>query len=271
MNTLSDAIVRVCAQDTMDLMRNRPDLQWAPESYWWPGIQLAWHQHFRTAPDGDTLTARELNDSLIRSGVPASSIRQSGKHTLVELDNISFVYRDKQFKYALDPVLQVSPQLRGTKYSECGHAFVNPRLSADETVAFMLAVDESVPAAQAASLDAYQAGLRERKIREVKQQVAKEYLDRLFQGKVPLEIESCSIADSKPGAMDLIRLNIRKKGRHGWTGRRFYIPYDDRDLIPGPEWIKECISTPVSHICRVEMFVDEDTGEVVPILRCEGI
>ena len=271
MNTLSEKIVSVCAQDTMDLVRNRPDLLWTPDEYWWPGIQLAWHQHFWPAKAYYNLTAGELYDSLVKLGVPASSIRQSGKHTTVELDNISFVYRDKQYKYVDGPLLQVAPHITGKKFSECGHSFVNPRYTADETAAFMLALNESVPAAKAASLDAYQAGLRERKIREIKQRVALEYLDRMFQGDVPWEIESCHIADSEPGAMDLIRLNIRKKGRHGWTGRRFYIPYDDRDLIPGPEWIKECISTPVSHICRVEMFVDEDTGEVVPILRCEGI
>ena len=271
MNTPSETIVRTSVEYTLSMMRLRPDLRWDPESYWWPGIQVAWHRHFRSGQVYNDLTAGELYDSLVKFGVPASSIRKSGKHTTVELDNISFVYRDRRYKYVDGPVLQVAPHLSGKKFSECSHSFVNPGYTADETVAFMLAINENVPAVQASCIDAYQAGLRERKIREIKQQVAEDYLDKLFHGNVPQEIESCSITDSEPGAMDLIRLAIRKKGRHGWTGHRFYIPYDDRNMIPGPEWIQECISYPASHICRVEMFVDEDTGEVIPILRCEAL
>ena len=161
MGNLSESIVRICTGNTLSLMRSHPDLQWAPDSYWWPGIQLAWVQPFSPGAYDCTLSTEQLNRRLIESGVPAESIKQDGRHTLLELDNISFVYRDKQYKYD-GPVLQVSPHISGKKFSECGHAFVSPCCSADELVTFMLAINESVPAAQQASLDAYQDGLRER-------------------------------------------------------------------------------------------------------------
>ena len=87
-------------------------------------------------------------------------------NTLLELDNISFVYRDKQYKYC-GFVLQVSPHIPGKKFSECGHAFVNPKCSADELVTFMLAINESVPAVKLACIDAYRDGLKERSVRYV--------------------------------------------------------------------------------------------------------
>ena len=161
MSNLSESIVRICAENTLSLMRSHPDLHWAQDSYWWPGIQLAWVRPFWPGVHSGTLTADQLNKRLIEFGIPADSIKKTGKHTMLVLDNISFVYRDKQYKYD-GPVLQVSPHISGKKFGECGHAFVCPCCSADELVTFMLAINESVPAAQQASLDAYQDGLRER-------------------------------------------------------------------------------------------------------------
>ena len=40
---------------------------------------------------GKALTADQLNKKLIEFGVPAESIKKSGKHTLLELGNKSFV------------------------------------------------------------------------------------------------------------------------------------------------------------------------------------
>ena len=246
-------------------MRSRTNLQWAPDSYWWPGIQLAWVNPFWPGCQGKALTADQINKRLIEFGVPAESIKKSGRHTLLELGNISFVYRDKQYKYD-GPVLQMSPHIPGKQFSECGHAFVNPRCSADELVTFMLAINESVPAAQSASLDAYQEGLRERKEREIRQQVADEYVNRLFNGDIPGEIASCSIADSVPGAMDLIRFTIRDNGAQ-WSPKRVLdIPFSDRDRLSNPDLIRDFISTPHSLNAIMEIF-DDESGESVPFLR----
>lgn len=246
-------------------MRSRTNLQWAPDSYWWPGIQLAWVNPFLPGSCGKALTTDQLNKRLIEFGVPSESIKKSGKHTLLELGNIAFVYRDKQYKYD-GPVLQVSPHIRGRKFSDCGHAFVNPKCSADELVTFMLAINESVPAAQSASLDAYQDGLRERKEREIRQQVADEYVNRLFNGDIPGEIASCSIADSVPGAMDLIRFTIRDNDVQWSPKRAFDIPFSDRDRLPSPDWIRDFISTP--HLLNAIMGTfDDESGESVPVLR----
>ena len=247
-------------------MRSRTNLQWAPDSYWWPGIQLAWVNPFWPGSCGKALTADQLNQRLIEFGVPAESIKKSGKHTMLELGNISFVYRDKQYKYD-GPVLQMSPHIPGKKFSECGHAFVNPRCSADELVTFMLAINESVPAAQSASLDAYQDGLRERKEREIRQQVADEYFSRLFNGDIPGEIVSCTIADSVPGAMDLIRFTIRDNGVQWSSNRAFDIPFSERDSLPGPDWIRDFISDPHLLNAIMEIFDDDESGESVPVLR----
>ena len=246
-------------------MRSRTNLQWAPDSYWWPGIQLAWVNPFWPGSRGKALTADQLNKRLIEFGVPTESIKNSGRHTLLELGNISFVYRDKQYKYD-GPVLQMSPHIPGKKFSECGHAFVNPRCSADELVTFMLAINESVPAAQSASLDAYQDGLRERKEREIRQQVADEYFSRLFNGDIPGEIVSCTIADSVPGAMDLIRFTIRDNGARWSPKRAFDIPFSDRDRLPSPDWIRDFISDPHLLNAIMEIF-DDESGESVPVLR----
>lgn len=246
-------------------MRSRTNLQWTPDSYWWPGIQLAWVNPFRPGIRGKTLTTDQLNKRLIEFGVPSESIKKSGKHTLLELGNIAFVYRDKQYKYD-GPVLQVSPHIRGRKFSDCGHAFVNPMCSADELVTFMLAINESVPAAQSASLDAYQDGLRERKEREIRQKVADEYVNRLFNGDIPGEIAYCSIADSVPGAMDLIRFTIRDNGAQWSPKRAFDIPFSDRDRLPSPDWIRDFISDPHLLNAIMEIF-DDESGESVPVLR----
>ena len=265
MSNLSESIVRVCVNNTLSLMRSRTNLQWAPDSYWWPGIQLAWVNPFWPGSRGKALTADQLNKRLIEFDVPAESIKKSGRHTLLELGNISFVYRDKQYKYD-GQVLQMSPHIPGKKFSECGHAFVNPRCSADELVTFMLAINESVPAAQSASLDAYQDGLRERKEREIRQQVADEYFSRLFNGDIPGEIVSCTIADSVPGAMDLIRFTIRDNGVQWSSNRAFDIPFSERDSLPGPDWIRDFISDPHLLNAIMEIF-DDESGESVPVLR----
>ena len=117
MNYLSESIVRVCVNNTLSLMRDYTNLQWTPDSYWWPGIQLAWVNPFLPGIRGESITTDQLNEKLIEFGIPAESIKKSGKHTLLELDNISFVYREKQYKY-YGPVFEVSPHIRGKKFRE---------------------------------------------------------------------------------------------------------------------------------------------------------
>lgn len=267
MSNLSKAIVRVCVNNTLSLIRSHSDLQWPADSYWWPGIQLAWAQYFWPETLGNnTVTTDQLHKKLFESGVPIESIKKSGKHTMLVLDNISFVYRDKKYK-GVGPQLQVSPQMPGKKYNECGHSFVQPMCSADDLVTFMLAINESIPDAKTATLDAYHAGLRERKEREILQQVANEYVNRLFDGDIPGEIISCTIADSTPGAMDLIRLTIRDKDAKWSSKRTLDIPFSERDKITCPDQIRYFILDSELHNAIIEIFVDDESGDSVPILR----
>ena len=155
MNDLYESIVRSCVSNTKDLLNKYPDLQWPPEMYWWPGIQLAWVHPFWPGAHSDTLTSEQLSESLIELGVPASSIKKLGKHTLVELENIAFIYREKQYKYEQSPTLQVSPHILGCKFKECGHAFVHPNCEPEALAAFILTIDQSIPVAKVACIDAY--------------------------------------------------------------------------------------------------------------------
>ena len=246
-------------------MRSHANLQWTPDSYWWPGIQQAWATPFLPGTRGGILTTDLLNRKLIESGIPAGAFKKSGKHTLLELGNISFVYRDKQYKY-YGPVLRISPHIPGKKFSECGHAFVSPECSADELVTLILAINESVPAAQSACIDAYQDGLRERKEREIRQQVANEYINKLFDGDIPGEIVSYIIADSVPGAMDLIRLTIRGNGTH-MHKRTFDIPFSERDNMLCPDLIRDFISESSALGAILELFHDDETGDSIPFIR----
>ncbi len=155
MNDLYESIVRSCVSNTKDLLNKYPDLQWPPEMYWWPGIQLAWVRPFSPGIRCQALTVTLLNKSLIERGVPASSIKKLGAYTLLELDNIAFVYRDRQYKYENGPVLQISPHLLGCKFKECGHAFVSPNCSEDALAEYILMINRIIPATREACIAAY--------------------------------------------------------------------------------------------------------------------
>ena len=81
MSNFSESIVRVCVNNTLSLMRDYTNLQWTPDSYWWPGIQLAWVNPFLPGIRGESITTDQLNEKLIEFGIPAESIKKSGKHT----------------------------------------------------------------------------------------------------------------------------------------------------------------------------------------------
>ena len=69
--------------------------------------------------------------------------------------------------------------------------------------------------------------------------------------------------------MDLICLTIRDKNQYSWAKRHFYIPYSDRDLLPSNEWILDFIADPRPTLAWVDIFTDDETGEIVPIMRYE--
>lgn len=211
------------------------------------------------------MTAEEFNKKLVESGVPTDSIKRSGKHYILELDNISFVYREKYYKHS-GTTVAVSPHFRGVKFYEGGHAYVNPDCPVDQLVSYVRAINESVPAVKSACVDAFKDGLKERKAREILQQVANVYARNLFGNNIPSEIVSCTIADSQPGAMDLIRFTVLDKGTR-WPRRIFEIPLSEKDRLPGPGWIRDFISDKTLLMARMEILVDDETGESVPIMR----
>ena len=262
MISLKEKIVGDCVRNTLGTMRNRPDLQWAPEDYWWPGIQLAWLNLSwpNCLPPHKPMSADEVSRALVERGVPESAIRACGKHTRAELGNITFIYFNKRFKDGRVE-LRISPHINGLKFKECGHAFHSPNVGAAVIACNMLAINESVPACRTACAAAYQDGLRERKIREIKAETARTFLKDLFGGNKPDGLTGFTIADSRPGAMDLIRLRLA-------DGRRFDIPFEDRDMLP-LEYVTDFISTKDTsvHSGALEIFVDEETGKRYPIAR----
>ena len=96
--------------------------------------------------------------------------------------------------------------------------------------------------------------------------MADEYFSLLFNGDIPGEIVSCTIADSAPGAMDLIRFTIRDNGVQWSSNRAFDIPFSERDSLPGPDWIRDFISDPHLLNAIMEIFDDDESGESVPVL-----
>lgn len=265
MNELSQTILNICTENTLATMRTHPELEWAPDSYWWPGILLAWTRPFRYVPQKSDLTSSVLMEHLAENGISSSKITSVGKHHFIEMENISFVFRDKVIGDKI--FLTISPHITGKAFRESGHAFVTPSCPVRKLAVFMQEIDACVPMVREACLKTYGEGLRERKEREIRFQVASVFLDDLFGGNFPKDVVSFRIADSTPGDMSLIRLTVVDSDSRFSLKRTFDIPFADRYLLPGVNWITDFIAEKGSANAAMEIFHDPDYGESVPVLR----
>lgn len=216
---------------------------------------------------GDPVKEKDLYWALVDMDVPRESIVTRGARTYVELDNITFVYRTRHFKGGYEP-LEIAPHIKGRKYTQCGHSYIHPQGSVYELAQRMIDLDRWLPEIKDTAKQAYLDGLQERKIREIKLQTAGVFLRDHFQGEIPHNVVDYKIYDSEPGAMDFIRLSILDDGKPSWAVRYFDIPFDNRNLL-FRDAVTDFIEKQNSRRGWLEMFLDEDTGESIPILVYE--
>lgn len=233
-NELTEHVLHIVRQTILDLIRGHEDISWAPDDYWWYGLQFAWAP-FDYMRHGEPVKENALYWALLDLEVPLERIVKRGAHTYVELDNITFVYRTRHFKGGYEP-LEIAPHMKGLKFRQCNHCFIHPRGSVYDLAQRMIDLDRWIPEIKTTALQANYDGQQEQKIRDIKLQNAEVFLRDHFHGDLPESIVEYEIADSRPGAMDLIRLTIHDEGRPFWDTRYFDIPYDDRTA-----WIRKHI------------------------------
>ena len=263
-NHPATALLSRVRQSILELMRTHDNLAWAPDDYWWYGLQMQWTLLDYLAK-GDPVKENALYWALVDLDVPREWIVQRGAHTYVELDNITFVYRTRHFKSGYEP-LEIAPHIKGCKFRQCGHSFIHPKGSVYKLAQRMIDLDRWIPDIKATSRQAYNDGLQERKVRDIKLQTAGVFLRDYFDGNIPESVVEYKIADSRPGAMDIIRLTVHDAGKPFWDSRYFDIPYDDREHL-GKDYVQQFLDSKNSRLGCLEMFLDDDTGERVPIIR----
>lgn len=264
MSSLSDYVNHTVESCILDCLRWHPETNWDENTCWWLGFQMVWTE-LRYVDADNRVTESCLNIALRKLGVPESSFRKPGAHTYVDLDNVSFVYRTKIYKDGT-PRLLVAPHLKGLKFNQCGHSFISAVGDIQLFAEYMLELDKCIPEAGAIAKKAYYQGKQEQRLRDIKYQAAGAWLNEYFHGEMPKGYVSYCIADSKPGAMDIIRLNFQKDGYYQY--RVFDIPYEFRDLLQ-MDGVMDFVNDLDLRMGSLEMFVDEETGEKIPITRYE--
>ena len=259
---MDETVQTICEtgrQAILAFMRTHSLPQWPPEDYWWFALMHAWGSPWWRLCKGAPISVRALDRALLELGVRESEISRPGAHTLLELDNLAFVYREKRYKDGRT-TLKIAPHIRGLKFSRCGHSFIDASGSALELAQYLLEIDRAVPALKAESLQAFQEGLRERRIREIKLETARVFLSDFFRGELPQGVVGVEIADSKPGACDLIRLTVHDEGTPLWRTRTFDIPFEMRRFLQDDQ-VRTFIDEMDLQFGTIDTFEDEQTGE----------
>lgn len=264
MTSLSDHVNHIVESSILDCLRWHPETNWDENTCWWLGFQMIWGEQ-GYADAYNRVTESCLNIALRKLGVPESSFRKPGAHTYVDLDNVSFVYRTKIYKDGTRRLL-VAPHLKGLKFNQCGHSFISAMGDTQLFARYMLDLDKCIPEARIAARKAFYQGKQEQKVRDIKYQAAGAWLNDYFHGEMPEGYIGYCIADSEPGAMDIIRLAFEKEGSP--YNRYFDIPYEFRDFLQ-MDGVMEFANDPDLRMGSLEMFVDEVTGEKVPVTRYE--
>ena len=94
------------------------------------------------------------------------------------------------------------------------------------------------------------------------------WLQDHFHGELPASYVGYEIADSTPGAADTIRLIFHEPDAPFWDKRYFDIPYGFQDLLQ-MDGVMDFVNDLDLRMGCLEMFVDETTGEKIPITRYE--
>lgn len=249
---------------------NGRHVSWDEHGWFWTGLQLVWSNlsSYRFAGEnwnGPLATSDDLTTALLSYGIPQSSIRPFGAHTLVTLDNISYVYRIKHYKSDGNHLL-VAPHITGRPFGKCGHSFIHPFSPLSDFAEAMIYLDKSVPDMKQACKTALVDAQAESAERAARTPVAESMLREIFSGVIPDNIRFHVDGLHKPSDLDAVRVDIRYTN-DGWANYQVDIPLD----LP-----KECyhylpemiLGLSDSEPCHwyVEPFYDDKTGWV-PILR----
>ena len=248
-------------------LRGRPTA-WSGEAWYWNGIQGAWSnlqflsRELSSPWNGPVATADVLTAALVSHGVPSSAVRPFGAHTLVTLENISFVYRAKHYKGDGDHLL-VAPHLPGKPFGACGHTWIHPFAPLSDFAELMLWLDRSVPLVRDACRDAVADAARESAERSIKTQAAAVMLTEVFGGAIPDNVTFYVDGLRHPADINVVRLDIRH-GAEPWEMHRVDIPLD----LPRECWhsLPDLLSDPGFPHAVIDPFLDDDTGETVPVL-----
>lgn len=244
---------------------------WDEQGWFWTGLQLVWSNlsSFRFSGgnwNGPLATADDLTTALLSQGVSKSSIRPFGAHTLVTLDNLSFVYRAKRYKSDGDHLL-VAPHISGRPFGKCCHSFIHPFSPLSDFAEAMVYLDKSVPDMQKACKAALTDALSESAERSTRTRLAESMLREIFGGTIPDNIRFHVAGLRNPSDLDVIRVEIRYKDGAWGANYQVDIPMDLSKecyhYLPG--MIQELSSSEPGH-WYVEPLYDDDTGWI-PILR----
>ena len=246
-------------------------VSWDDHGWFWTGLQLIWsnlssHRFAEGNWNGPLATADDLTTALLSRGVPQSSIRAFGAHTLVSLDNISFVYRAKRYRGDGDHLL-VAPHISGRQFSKCGHSFIHPFSPLSDFADTMILLDKSVPDMQKACKTALADARAESAERAARTRVAESMLCELFGGAIPDNMRFHVAGLRHPSDLDVIRVDIRYK--EGALGANYQVdipldlPRECYSYLPG--MLHELSDSEPFHY-YVEPFYDDEAGWVT-ILR----
>ena len=247
----------------LDFMRTHNLPLWPPEDYWWFALIHIWASSWTRVRSGAPLSVRALNRALLDLGVGEKEIRKQGAHTYLELDNLAFVYREKTFKDGR-MAFKIAPHLKGAAFGKCGHTFLDVRGSALELAQRLIETDRIIPDLKMVCARAYRKGLQEKQIREHRHETAGKFLEDFFHGALPAGVVQYEIADSTPGAADLIRLVVHDEGTPFWRVRLFDIPYDIREFLQA-DYVQSFVEQPDLQFGALALFADDETGENIPV------
>ena len=248
-------------------IRRRP-VSWDEQGFFWTALQTVWSdlsRFCRTYGDswyGPGAVADDLSAALAGCGVPRSSIRPFGSHTIVTLDNLSFVYRARTYKHDGEHLL-ISPHITGLPFGKCSHSFFHPFGPLSDVADAMLCLDRSVPEIRDACRDALADAQAESAERASRTIAAESMLKEIFGGEIPENVRFHVDGLKHPLDLDCVRLEIKDSDRASWYSHQVDIPLDlpVECFPPLPEMLLSPAG-PGQNKAVVEPFYDDEYGWV---------
>lgn len=230
----SNTFARIAYGQLLKLYRSR-DLSHIPAGQdesdrFWTGLSSAW-SNLKHRPldkgqswNGPAATVDELTEALVGLGVPQSAIRRIGMHTMLTLDNISFVYRSVRF-FNTGYHLMVSPHRKGVPLKKSAHTYVQPFYPLSDFAKLMLEFDRSIPEISEACVLALTDARKESTERAIKSKIAAVMVEDIFSGSIPDNVSYRVEGHNSPADLDVVRLTVYEPNAP-WLRHEVDIPLD---------------------------------------------